>query len=65
MAVNLQRLVAGFRRESFHALAIFDDVAKVYRLFLFDAVTIEARGDGLLHALAILSFQNFKSRRAR
>ena len=65
VAIDFQRLVADSGVIGFHALAIFDDVAKVYRLFLFDAVTIEARGDGLLHAIAILSFQNFKSRRAR
>src|SRR5215510_8460144 len=65
MAVDLERVITRLGHEGFHALALFDDVAQIYRLILFDAVTIEARGDGLLRAIAILSFQNFKGGRAR
>src|SRR5262245_44307383 len=65
MAIDLQSLIARFGRERLYAFALSDNVAQINRLFLLDAAPVEARGDGLLRALAILLFQNFKSRQAR
>src|SRR5262249_43699486 len=52
MAVYLERVIARFGREGFHTLALFDDVAQVFRLILFYSVKIEDSPGGSLSVLS-------------